>query len=323
MGSIVGISFAYLGYGLWALVIMGVVSSLLGLIQTWFVVRWLPKAGWSKDSFKYLWSFGNKIIATYILDQVYQNITPIVIGKYYSPAQLGQYNRAQGYADLPSKQVTGMVQGVTFPVLSKLQGDKEKLAEKYRMMIKTLSFVVTPIMLGLSALAYPVVVVLVGEKWVPCVIFLQVMCFTKCLYPIHSLNVNLLMVSGRSDIYLKLEIQKKILGVIMLAVTLPISVMALVWGNLVYSIILLVVNTHYTSKLIHVSLLTQLKDVMPSWLLSFAMFLCVFGYAHLVDNHYVQIGGGFVIGVAVYLTGAYLFKFKEINEVKYMLNRKK
>lgn len=323
VGSIVGISFAYLGYGLWALVIMGVVSSLLGLIQTWFVVRWLPKAGWSKDSFKYLWNFGNKIIATYILDQVYQNITPIVIGKYYSPAQLGQYNRAQGYADLPSKQVTGMVQGVTFPVLSKLQGDKEKLAEKYRMMIKTLSFVITPIMLGLSALAYPVVVVLVGEKWVPCVIFLQVMCFTKCLYPIHSLNVNLLMVSGRSDIYLKLEIQKKILGVIMLAVTLPISVMALVWGNLVYSIILLVVNTHYTSKLIHVSLLTQLKDVMPSWLLSFAMFLCVFGYAHLVDNYYAQIGGGFVIGVAVYLTGAYLFKFKEINEVKYMLNRKK
>ncbi len=323
VGSIVGISFAYLGYGLWALVIMGVVSSLLGLIQTWFVVRWLPKAGWSKDSFKYLWSFGNKIIATYILDQVYQNITPIVIGKYYSPAQLGQYNRAQGYADLPSKQVTGMVQGVTFPVLSKLQGDKEKLAEKYRMMIKTLSFVITPIMLGLSALAYPVVVVLVGEKWAPCVIFLQVMCFTKCLYPIHSLNVNLLMVSGRSDIYLKLEIQKKILGVIMLAVTLPISVMALVWGNLIYSILLLVVNTHYTSKLINVSLFTQLKDVMPSWLLSFAMFMCVWGYAQLVDNHYVQIGGGFVIGAIVYLVGAYLFRFKEIDEVKYMLNRKK
>ena len=323
IGSIIGITFAYLGYGLWALVIMGVVSSLLGLIQTWLVVRWLPKAGWSKDSFKYLWNFGNKIIATYILDQVYQNITPIVIGKYYSPAQLGQYNRAQGYADLPSKQVTGMVQGVTFPVLSKLQGDKEKLAEKYRMMIKTLSFVVTPIMLGLSALAYPVVVVLVGEKWAPCVIFLQVMCFTKCLYPIHSLNVNLLMVSGRSDIYLKLEIQKKFLGVIMLVVTLPISVMALVWGNLIYSIVLLVVNTHYTSKLINVSLLTQLKDVMPSWLLSFAMFMCVWGYAQLVDNHYVQIGGGFVIGAIVYLVGAYLFRFKEINEVKYMLNRKK
>lgn len=164
VGSIVGITFAYLGYGLWALVVMGVVSSLLGLIQTWLAVRWLPKEGWSKDSFKYLWNFGNKIIGTYILDQVYENITPIVIGKYYSPAQLGQYNRAQGYADLPSKQVTGMIQGVTFPVLSKLQGDKEKLAEKYRTMIKTLSFVVMPIMLGLSALAYPVVVVLVGEN---------------------------------------------------------------------------------------------------------------------------------------------------------------
>lgn len=323
VGSIVGITFAYLGYGLWALVITGVVSSLLGLIQTWLVVRWLPKEGWSKDSFKYLWNFGNKIIGTYILDQVYQNITPIVIGKYYSPAQLGQYNRAQGYADLPSKQVTGMIQGVTFPVLSKLQGDKEKLAEKYRTMIKTLSFVVMPVMLGLSALAYPVVVVLVGEKWAPCVAFLQIMCFQKCLYPIHSLNVNLLMVSGRSDLYLKLEIQKKVLGVIMLAITLPISVMALVWGNLVYSIILLVVNTHYTSKLINVSLLTQLKDVMPSFLLSSVMFLCVWGYTQFVDNNYVQILGGAIIGIIVYFSGAYLFKFKEIDEVKYMLNRKK
>ena len=236
---------------------------------------------------------------------------------------MGQYNRAQGYADLPSKQVTGMIQGVTFPVLSKLQGDKEKLAEKYRTMIKTLSFVVMPIMLGLSALAYPVVVVLVGEKWAPCVAFLQIMCFQKCLYPIHSLNVNLLMVSGRSDLYLKLEIQKKVLGVIMLAVTLPISVMALVWGNLVYSIILLVVNTHYTSKLINVSLLTQLKDVMPSFLLSSVMFLCVWGYTQFVDNNYVQILGGAFIGGVVYFSGAYLFKFKELNEVKYMLIRKK
>lgn len=323
VGSAVGLTVAYLGYGIWALVAMGVVSSLLGLIQTWIAVRWVPKTGWSKESFKYLWNFGNKIIATYLLDKVYTNITPIVIGKFYSPAQLGQYNRAQGYADLPSLQITGMIQGVTFPVLSKLQDDKERLAEKYRMMIKTLSFVVTPIMLGLSALAYPIVVLLIGEKWIPCVAFLQVMCFQRSMFPIHSLNVNLLMVSGRSDLYLKLEIQKKVLGLIMLAVTLPISVMALVWGNLVYSIVLLVVNTHYTSKLIHVSLLTQLKDVMPSWLLSLAMFLCVWGYTHLVDNYYVQIAGGIVIGVVVYLAGAYLFKFKELGEVKYMLNRKK
>lgn len=323
VGSIIGISFAYLGYGLWALVIMGVVSSFLGLVQTWLVVRWLPRAGWSKESFKYLWNYGNKIILTYSLDQLYQNISPIVIGKFYSPAQLGQYNRAQGYADLPSKQVTGMLQGVTFPVLSKLQGDKEKLAEKYRLMIKVLAFVITPIMLGLSALASPVVLLLVGVKWAPCIIFLQVMCFTKCLYPIHSLNVNLLMVTGRPDLYLRLEIMKKVIGIIMLAITLPISVMALVWGWLVYSVLLLVVNTHYTSKLIDVPLLTQLKDVVPSWLLAFAMYLCVFGYTQFVSNYYIQILGGVTIGVIVYIGGAYLFKFKEMNEVLYMLNRKK
>ena len=323
VGSVVGLAFAYLGYGLWALVIMGVVSSFLSTILTWFAVKWLPKASWSKESFSYLWNFGNKIIVTYILDQLYQNITPIVIGKYYTPAQLGQYNRAEGYANLPSKQVTGMLQNVTFPVLSKLQEDKEKMAEKYRLMIKTLSFVITPVMMGLAAIANPLVLVLIGEKWAPCIIFLQVMCFTRCLYPIHSLNVNLLMVTGRSDLYLKLEITKKILGVIMLIVTLPISVMALVWGNLVYSIVLLVVNTFYTSKLISVSLVTQLKDIIPSWLLSFVMFLCVWGYTQLVENYYLQIFGGIIIGGIVYISGSYLFKFKEMNEVLYMLNRKK
>lgn len=323
VGSVVGLFFAYFGYGLWALVIMGVVSSFLSTILTWFAVKWLPKAGWSKESFSYLWNFGNKIIVTYILDQLYQNITPIVIGKYYTPAQLGQYNRAEGYANLPSKQVTGMLQNVTFPVLSKLQEDKEKMAEKYRLMIKTLSFVITPVMMGLAAIANPLVLVLIGEKWAPCIIFLQVMCFARCLYPIHSLNVNLLMVTGRSDLYLKLEITKKILGVIMLIVTLPISVMALVWGNLVYSIVLLVVNTFYTSKLISVSLVTQLKDIIPSWLLSFVMFLCVWGYTQLVENYYLQIFGGIIIGGIVYISGSYLFKFKEMNEVLYMLNRKK
>lgn len=323
IGSIIGILFAYLGYGLWALVIMGVVSSFLGLVQTWFVVRWLPKAGWSKESFKYLWNYGNKIILTYSLDQLYQNISPIVIGKFYSPSQLGQYNRAQGYADLPSKQVTGMLQGVTFPVLSKLQSDTEKLAEKYRTMIKVLAFVITPIMLGLSALASPVVLLLVGAKWAPCIVLLQIMCFTKCLYPIHSLNVNLLMVSGRPDLYLRLEIMKKVMGVIMLVITLPIGVMALVWGQMAYSICLLVLNTHYTSKLINVNLLTQLKDVIPSWLLAFCMYLCIGVYMHIVNNPFWELLGGILIGGIVYIGGAYVFKFKEINEVLYMLNRKK
>jgi len=323
IGSVIGLTFAFLGYGLWALVIMSVVSSLLGLIQTWLVVRWLPRAGWSKDSFKYLWGFGNKLIFSYIIDQIYQNISPVFIGKYYSPDQLGQYNRADGYANLPSRQVTGMIQSVTFPVLSQLIGDKEKLADKYRTMIKVSAFVITPIMLGLSALASPFVLILIGEKWAPCIVFLQIICFTKSIYPIQSLNVNLLMVSGRSDLYLRLEIIKKIFGVIMLCITLPISILALVWGYLMYAVLCLFLNLHYTNRIIDVSFFTQIRDVLPSWLLSLTMYLFVFGYTKIVSNLYAQLIGGIVIGVVVYLLGSYLFKFKEINDVKYMLNRKK
>ena len=323
IGSVVGLAFAFLGYGLWALVIMGVVSSLLWVVQTWLVVRWLPKAGWSKDSFKYLWGFGNKLIFSYIIDQIYQNISPIFIGKYYSPAQLGQYNRAEGYANLPSRQFTGMIQGVTFPVLSQLIGDKERLKEKYRIMIKVITFVITPIMLGLSALASPFVLILIGEKWAPCIIFLQIICFTRSIYPIQSLNVNLLMVSGRADLYLRLEIIKKVIGVLMLAITLPISVLALVWGYLIYSVLCLFLNLHYSKRIVDMTTFSQIRDVLPSWLLSLSMYFCVFGYTKIIGNLYAQLIGGIIIGVTVYFVGAYLFKFEEINEVKYMLNRNK
>ena len=263
------------------------------------------------------------MIFSYIIDQIYQNISPIFIGKYYSTAQLGQYNRAEGYANLPSRQFTGMIQGVTFPVLSQLIGDKERLKEKYRTMIKVTAFVITPIMLGLSALASPFVLILIGEKWAPCIIFLQIICFTRSIYPIQSLNVNLLMVSGRSDLYLRLEIIKKVVGVLMLAITLPISVLALVWGYLIYSILCLFLNLHYSKRIVDMTTFSQIRDVLPSWLLSLLMYLCVCGYTKITDNLYAQLIGGIVIGIAVYLSGAYLFRFKEINEVKYMLNRKK
>lgn len=321
IGSVIGIGFVYAGYGIWALVLMGTISSFLSFIQTWFAVKWMPKAKWSKDSFSYLWNFGNKLILTYLIDKLYQNIAPIVIGKYYSPADLGQYNRAQGYADLPSKQATGVLQSVTFPVLSKLNGDKNALAAKYRQMIKASVFVVTPIMLLLSALASPFVLILIGEKWAPCIVFLQVMCFTRSLYPIHSLNVNLLMVSGRSDLYLRLEIAKKVLGLIMLFVTLPISVMALVYGWLCYGIICLFLNTYYTGKLIGVSLFTQIKDIYPIWILSLVMFAVVYCTVSYIPNIYLQAVVGIIVGASIYIGGSFLFRFQELNDVKYMLKR--
>ena len=322
IGAIIGVVFAYLGYGVWALVLMSVLSSFLGFVQTWIAVRWFPRERWSKDSFKYLWNFGNKIILTFVIDKIYANIAPVLIGKYYSPADLGQYNRAQGYANLPSVQATSVLQSVSFPVLSKVQGDKEALAKHYRSMIRTSTYVVMPIMVCLSALSYPIVVCLVGEKWIPCVAFLQVMCLTRSMYPLHSLNVNLLMVRGRSDLYLKLEIVKKVIGVLMLAITLPMGLMCLVWGYFFFSIINLFLNTYYTGKLIKVGLLVQLGDIMHVILLSATMYLCISLSIMFIQNLYLQIFVGVFVGAVVYVGGSKLFKFKEVNDVMYMLNKK-
>ena len=314
---------AFMGYGLWALVVSGVLASFLGLILNWYAVRWLPKTGWSKKSFKYLWDYGNKMMASSLLDTLYNNIAPIFIGKFYSPADLGVYNRAQGYAQMPSQNVTGVIQNVTFPVLSKIQDDNERLAHNYRKMLKATAFVVFPIMMMLSALAHPLVITLVTAKWEACVVLLQIICFQLMWYPVHAINLNLLQVKGRSDLFLRLEIIKKIVGLSILVFTLPHGLVVFCCGSVVASLISLIINTYYTGKLINVGYFRQMGDLMPIVGLGLVMFGVVLLMTHAIPNMFAQIIVGGAVGAVVYLGGAMLFKFSELEDVKYMLKRSK
>lgn len=322
VSAIVGISMAFIGYGLWALVISGLLSSFLSLIMNWYVVRWIPKAGWSKDSFKYLWDYGNKMMASSLLDTLYNNIAPVFIGKFYSPAELGVYNRAQGYAMMPSQNVTGVIQGVTFPVLSRMQNDNEALAHNYRRMLKATAFIIFPIMMMLSALAHPLVITLVTAKWESCIILLQIICFSLMWYPVHAINLNLLQVKGRSDLFLRLEIIKKIVGVSILAITLPHGLIVFCCGSVVSSLIALVINTYYTGKLINVGYFKQMRDLLPIVLLGLVMFAMIHLSNYMIPNMLLQIICGGILGAIVYIGGAVLFKFSELDDVKYMLKRK-
>lgn len=322
VSAIVGISMAFIGYGLWALVISGLLSSFLSLLMNWYVVRWIPKTGWSKDSFKYLWDYGNKMMASSLLDTLYNNIAPVFIGKFYSPAELGVYNRAQGYAMMPSQNVTGVIQGVTFPVLSKMQNDDEALAHNYRRMLKATAFIIFPIMMMLSALAHPLVIILVTAKWESCVILLQIICFSFMWYPVHAINLNLLQVKGRSDLFLRLEIIKKIVGVSILAITLPHGLIVFCCGSVVSSLIALVINTYYTGNLINVGYFKQMRDLLPIVLLGLVMFAMIHLFNYLISNMLLQIICGGILGAIVYIGGAILFKFSELDDVKYMLKRK-
>jgi teichuronic acid exporter len=322
VSACVGISMAYMGYGLWALVISGLISSFLTTFLNWYVVRWFPKTGWSKDSFKYLWNYGNKIIVSSLLDTLYKNIAPIFIGKFYSTTELGVYNRALGYAAMPSQNVTGVIQGVTFPVLSKMQNDDEALARNYRRMLKATAFIIFPIMMMLSALARPLVITLVTAKWESCVILLQIICFQFMWYPVHAINLNLLQVKGRSDLFLRLEIIKKIVGVSILAITLPHGLIVFCCGSVVSSLIALVINTYYTGKLINVGYFKQMRDLLPIVLLGLVMFAIIHLSNYLISNMLLQIICGGILGAIVYIGGAILFKFSELDDVKYMLKRK-
>lgn len=318
----VGITMAYMGYGLWALVISGVLSSFLGLIIVAYVVKWYPKTGWSKESFKYLWNYGNKLLASSLLDTAYNNITPVFVAKHYSPADLGVYNRAQNYAIMPSQNITGVIQNVTFPVLSKMQDDDEGLARNYRRMIRTTAFIVFPMMFMLAALARPLIITMITAKWESCILLLQLLCFSLMWYPIHSMNLNLLQVKGRTDLFLRLEVIKKIVGVLILVITLPQGLVIFCIGRIISSLISLVINTYYTGKLIHVGFILQMKDLIPTLLLCTLMFGGIYFSNFLIHNMLLQIIAGGLIGGGIYLGGAILFKFEELNDVKYMLKRK-
>ncbi len=322
VAGIVGITMAFYGYGVWSLTISAMLSGIVGLCIKFYVVRWYPKTGWSKESFHYLWGYGNKLMASQLIDVVYSNIAPIIIGKFYSTTDLGIYKRAQGYAAMPSSNATGVLQSVTFPVLSKMQNNDEFLAHNYRRMLKASAFVVFPLMMLLAALAHPLIIIMITKKWEACIILLQILCFSMMWYPIHAINLNLLMVKGRSDWFLKLEIIKKTYGVIILVATLPFGLTIFCSGRILFSFLSLIVNTHYTGKLINCGFWTQMKDLAPTSFLSLATFFISWSITQIISNLWLQLIIGGAIGSTFYLGMAYLLKMKQLDDVKYMLKRK-
>ena len=322
LSGAVGLTMAYTGYGVWALVISTLFSSVADTILKLIFVRWLPRGKWSKESFAYLWNYGNKMMASGLLTTIYNNITPIIVGKFYSTSDLGIYNRAHGYALLPSQQIHSVVMEVSFPVLSKIQDDTEKLLATYRRTINTSTFVIFPIMMLLAALARPVIIVMITEKWADCIILLQLLCFALMWYPVHGINLNMLMVKGRSDLFLKLEIIKRALGITVMCCSLPFGLVAFCGAQIASSVLSVYINTWYTGKFYDFGFFKQMKDILPTLILGLIMFASVTLFIQLLDNRMLQIILGGLLGVSIYLGGAFLFKFRQIDDVKFLLSRK-
>ena len=321
ISGILGIVTAYCGYGLWSLVIYSLSSSLIGVLQSWMIVRWIPKEHFSKQSFKYLWDFGNKIIGTRLLDSIFSNITPLVIGKFFSPLQLGFYNRALSLSQLPSMQIGGVLQGVAFPILSKMQDDEDTLVRGYRKMIKTTAFVVFPLMFLFSALAKPIIILLLTEKWSESILLLQILSFYLMWGPISVMNLNLLQIKGRTDLCLKLQYKKNLIGLCIMLATLPFGLVAFCCGQFLNQMFTIFLNMSAVGKTVNMGYLKQMKDLLPIWLSGFTMFIIVLIVNCIFKNSWIQLFGGALVGIFYYITLSWFFKFKEWDDIKYMLNR--
>lgn len=325
VGSIVGITMAYTGFGLWSLVFSGLSSSLMSLAQLWLLVKWYPRAKFSKESFKYLFNYGNKLMGVSLLNELNANIVPVLLGKFGGAAQLGNYNRAKGYAMLPSSNIAGVITGVSFPLLSKIQADNDRLSVVYRKMIRVSCFIVFPLMTMLAALAKPLIIVMITEKWIDCVILLQLLCLPFMFQPMHILNVTLLQVKGRPDLLLRLEIIKKaICSSIFIYVAAKCSLVTLCLTDFGCSMFALILNTYYTGKIINVGYFKQLGDAFPAAALSASMFALVVWVNSFLSNMWLQIIVGGAAGGSFYLIASLLFRMPEIGWLKELaLSRKR
>lgn len=284
--------------------------------------KWRPIAVFSWDSFHELFAFGSKMLASGLLDTLYRNIYPIVIGKLFSASSLGHYTRAQQFSEFPSSNITGIIQRVTYPVLCGIQDDMERLTNVYRKFLKLSAFIIFPLMIGLSAVALPFVDIILGVQWSFCGQLLQIICFAMMWYPIHSINLNLLQVKGRSDLFLRLEIIKKILGITVLCITAPFGLIVMCYGQIFNSIVALAINTYYTGKLINVGFIRQMKDLLPTILLSLTMFGTILLVNGFIESNMYRLIIGIMVGIVVYVSGSYIFKFKELQTLFSLIRRK-
>lgn len=312
ISGVIAIIMAYSHYGVWALVIQTIINGFLTALLLWIFSKWAPHKTFSWNSFKEMFSFGSKLLISGLLDTVYRNLFTLVIGKQFNKTELGYYTRADQFAQFPSSNLTGIFGRVTYPILSTLQDDDERLKDVYRKYLRLSAFGIFPLMTGLAALASPLILLLLTEKWSGVIILLQIVCFSYMWYPIHAINLNLLQVKGRSDLFLKLEIIKKGIGILMLFITVPLGVEAMCIGSIITSFIALIINTHYTGKLIHIGFIKQMKDLFPTLVYALSMFVVIFFSIKWIDSNIVKLLFGFAVGIVYYFFIAYLTKSPEL-----------
>ena len=308
----VGITMAYSGCGVWSIAWSGVAGATANCLLYWVLGKWRPKLRFSHASFKEMFSYGSKLLVSQLLDVTWKNIYPLIIGKRFPAAELGFYSRANHYVKLPSTTFSGVIERVTFPMLVEVKQDDATLHRQFSMLFKLSAYIFFPLMAGFAILARPLIIEMLTAKWEPCIIYLQILCMGLILYPIHALNMNLLQVKGRSDLFLRVEIIKKAVDVTVLLITVTMGVKEMCIGLAVASYISWIINAYYTGKLINIGFLRQTVLVLPTALYTLLMWACIEGVKLLITNYLLQLLVGIVVGVAVYYLSGRLLKSEEL-----------
>ena len=315
LSGVVGIGMAFAGFGVWALVGQQLTSQTMSTILLYIYNRWLPCLRFSIESFHELFGFGWKMMVSILLDAVWKELTQVVVGKFYSPATLGQYTRAKHYAKLLSSNLTSVVERVTYPVLSSIQDDKQRMVSAYRRIIRTSMFITTVALFSLAAVSEPLIYCMIGPKWHEASTYLPLICITFSLYPLHAINLNMLQVQGRSDLFLGLEIVKKVISLAPLFIGAFVGIMPMLLTNMVVGIIAYFLNSHYSGRLLGYSSLMQLRDIAPSYALAVAIALSVWFLKYLPLSYWIILPLQITVGAIVFFSICKLFKMNEYNEI--------
>lgn len=302
--AVVGVYLAYRGAGVWALVAQHLTNLCMDTVILWFTVRWRPKLLFSWRRFKVLFSFGWKLLVSGLIDTIYTNLRSLIIGKKYSSADLAFYNKGEQLPSLVVLNINASIGSVLFSALAQEQDDIQALKEHVRRAIGISSYLMWPMMVGLGVCAEPLVRLLLTDKWLPCVPYLQIACFTYGLMPIHTSNLQAITALGRSDVFLKLEMIKKVIGLAALLISAQFGVMAIAISAIVTGIISTFINAWPNRKLLNYSYAEQLRDMLPSFLLACVMGLVVYQVLHLGLSPLATLAIQIPVGVAVYWIGS-------------------
>lgn len=323
--AFIGIGLAKAGYGVWALVAQQLSNATVDTVILWITVRWRPRKNFSWERLKGLLSFGWKLLVSSLLDTCYNNLRNLIIGKMYSSSDLAFYNQGDKFPKLIVTNINTSIDSVLLPTMSSAQDDRERVKNMTRRAIKTSTYVMAPLMMGLAFCATPIVKLVLTDKWLPCVPFLRIFCITYMFWPVHTANLNAINAMGRSDWFLRLEIIKKIMGMAILLSTMWFGVMAMAYSLLLSSVLSQIINSWPNRKLLGYGYLEQVRDFAPGILLAVAMGICVYLIGYISLPTIVTLGIQILAGATFYIGISAILKLEEfeylLGMIKSFLNR--